>query len=100
MACQPSENVDIGMSNVDHVMPSLGKCRPWHPRKMSTLACQNVDHGMPMTCQASQNVDIGMSNVDHGMPTTCQASQNVDHGMPMTCQASQNVDHGMPMTCQ
>ncbi|CAN6588186.1 unnamed protein product [Malus baccata var. baccata] len=53
MTCQASQNVDIGMSNVDHGMPTT--CQ----------ASQNVDHGMPMTCQASQNVD-------HGMPMTCQ----------------------------
>ncbi|RXI10065.1 hypothetical protein DVH24_009752 [Malus domestica] len=43
------QNVDVGMSNVDHGMPTT--CQ----------ASQNVDHGMPMTCQASQNVDHGMS---------------------------------------
>ncbi|RXI09573.1 hypothetical protein DVH24_033641 [Malus domestica] len=63
---------------------NAAKCRPWHANdmpasQMSTLACQNVDHGMPTTCQDSENVD-------RGMPMTCQASQNVDHGMSRTCQ--------------
>ncbi|RXI09695.1 hypothetical protein DVH24_014702 [Malus domestica] len=49
MACQASQNVDIGMSNVDHGMPMtcqasqnvdhgiLAKCRPWHANDMSRL---------------------------------------------------------------
>ncbi|TQD85373.1 hypothetical protein C1H46_029061 [Malus baccata] len=57
MTCQASQNVDIGMSNVDHGMPttcqrhandmpSLTKCRHWHVKCRPWHA-----NDMPTTCQ-------------------------------------------------